>query len=272
MCYLHAFKGYSLRDRCSNEPQHPAPFYPNLYTILHVAEEGTQPYPPYVPMSNFCRCSRCDHVYMTVGFILSPLGDAYVCLGQQLRLICVTDHQFLEWSITMPNRNYVRTRLVSSSEERDIPPLTVNYTAFSFLRTSRVPLNITLMISNATADMKIFCTEYRYHDSHSSTNHTLATIVNVVMSESDVTRKSFTKSNDQKCALEGIKNYHRMGFHCELRMLAILKVCVYYNGMGSTFAIIGFVLLPKMQLLNHAFTPHPTVFYVLRSNRVSHTS
>ena len=137
--------------------------------------------------------SRCDHANMTIGFTLSPLEGAYMCLGKQLMLTCVTDGQLLEWNITIPSRNYVRTRFISSSEERDIPPLTMNYTVFSFLRESRVPLNITLTISNATVDMKIFCIEYRHHDSDSSTNHTLATSVNVVTSESDVTRKSLNK-------------------------------------------------------------------------------
>ena len=125
--------------------------------------------------------------YHTAGFTPSPSKDVCMCLGQQLMLTCVTDGQFLEWNITIPSRNYYRLRLISSSEERDIPPLTVNYTSFSFFRESRVPLNITLTITNATVDMKIFCIEYGLH---SSTNRTLATPVNVVTSESDVVRKS----------------------------------------------------------------------------------
>ena len=104
-------------------------------------------------------------------------------------LTCVTDGQFLEWNITIPSRNYYRLRLISSSEERDIPSLTVNYTSFSFLRESRMPLNITLTITNATVDMKIFCIEYDLH----STNRTLATPVNVVTAESDIVRKYVSK-------------------------------------------------------------------------------
>jgi hypothetical protein len=105
-------------------------------------------------------------------------------------LTCITDAQFLEWNITIPSRNFYRLRLISSSEERDIPPLSVNYTSFRFLRESRIPLNITLTITNATVDMKIFCIEYRHYDSHSSTDRTLATIVDVVTPESDILRKS----------------------------------------------------------------------------------
>ena len=111
-----------------------------------------------------------------------------MCVGEQLLLKCGTDRQFLRWNIAIPSRNYVRTRLISSSETRDITPLTVNYTVFSFHRESREPLNITLSITNATVDMKIFCIEYRHQGS--LTNHTLATIVNVVTSASDVVRKS----------------------------------------------------------------------------------
>ena len=136
--------------------------------------------------------------YHTAGLTLSPSKDVYVCLGRQLMLTCVTDGQFLEWNITIPNRNYYRLRLISSSEERDIPSLTVNYTSFSFLRESKVPLDITLTITNATIDMKIFCIEY--YGLHSSNNHTLATPVDVI-SESDVVRKYVSKkiTNDQQC-------------------------------------------------------------------------
>ena len=115
-----------------------------------------------------------------------------MCLGKMLMLTCVTDEQFLEWNITIPSQtDYVRTRLVSSSEIRDIPPLTMNYTIFSFHRESRVPLNITLTITNATVDMKILCIEYHEHDSLSSAYFTR---VNIVSSKSDVSCKSLTIS------------------------------------------------------------------------------
>ena len=94
----------------------------------------------------------------------------------------------------MPSQNYVRTRLVSSSEMRDIPSLTVNYTMFSFLRESRVPLNITLTITNATVDMEIFCIEY-YHSDSDSVNNTLMTTVNVVLSGLVITEPLFDKNN-----------------------------------------------------------------------------
>ena len=134
-------------------------------------------------------------MYMTIGFTLSPLGEhAYVCPGEQLMLTCVTDEQFLEWNITIPSRNYNRLRLVSSSETRDIPPLTVNYTTFSFLRESRVPLNITLTITNATVDMEIFCIEY-YHSDSDSVNNTLMTTVNVVLSGLVMAEPLFDKND-----------------------------------------------------------------------------
>ena len=80
---------------------------------------------------------------------------------------------FLEWNITAGN--YSRLRLISSSEIRDIPPLTMNHTTFRFIRESREPLNITLFIINATVDWRVSCIEYL-----SSDQNTLETTVQVI--------------------------------------------------------------------------------------------
>ena len=73
-------------------------------------------------------------------------------------LNCATNGMFLEWNVTAGN--YSRSRLISSSETRDITPLSVNHTTFRFVRESREPFNITLFIINATVDWQIFCTEH----------------------------------------------------------------------------------------------------------------
>ena len=88
-------------------------------------------------------------------------------------LSCTTNGMFLEWNITAGK--YSRLRLISSSETRDIPPLSVNHTALRFVHESREPLNITLFIINATADWQISCTEYL-----SSTQNKLETTVHII--------------------------------------------------------------------------------------------
>ena len=117
-----------------------------------------------------------------------------MCMGEQLMLTCVTNGQFLEWNITIPGRDYDRLRLISSSETRDIPPLTVNYTVFSFHRESREPLNITLTITNATLDMKIFCVEYHYNGSD-SLNTTLLTVIDVVFLDLVIAEPLFNEND-----------------------------------------------------------------------------
>ena len=82
---------------------------------------------------------------------------------------------FLEWNITAGN--YSRLRLISSSETWDIPSLTVDHTMFRFVRESREPLNITLVVINATADWQISCIEYL---SLNFTQNTLETTVRVI--------------------------------------------------------------------------------------------
>ena len=108
------------------------------------------------------------------GFYLSPLGVIHTCSSDQVSLNCVTNGMFLEWNITT-GPNYSRQRLISSSETRDIPSLSVNHTTFIFVRQSRYPLNITLFVINATVNWQISCTEYS-----SSDQNTLETTISII--------------------------------------------------------------------------------------------
>ena len=102
-----------------------------------------------------------------------------MCSSDQVLLNCVTNEIFLEWNITT-GPNYSRQRLISSSETRDIPSLSVNSTMFIFIRESRVPLNITLFIINATVDWQISCIEDSLSDSTQNTLETIISIIEVI--------------------------------------------------------------------------------------------
>lgn len=98
----------------------------------------------------------------SIGFSLLPIGNTYICPGDQPSYSCITDANFLEWNITIPNQMYIGLRLISSAGLPDIQPLIAQYTIFRFSRESNTPLNITLSISNVTADLLIVsCIEYQ---------------------------------------------------------------------------------------------------------------
>ena len=84
-----------------------------------------------------------------------------MCPDDQPSYTCITEANFLEWNITIPSQMYVGLRLISSIGVQEIQPLIAGYTIFRFSRESNTPLNITLSISNVTADLLISCVEYR---------------------------------------------------------------------------------------------------------------
>ena len=73
-------------------------------------------------------------------------------------LNCLTNGSFLEFNIT--TKDYIGFRLISSIGVQEIQPLVAGYTIFQFSRESNTPLNITLSISNVTADLLISCVEF----------------------------------------------------------------------------------------------------------------
>ena len=145
--------------------------------------------------------------YTCTGLYLSPLGVIHTCPSDQVLLNCVANGIFLEWNITT-GPNYSRQRLISSSETRDIPSLSVNRTTFKFVRESRDPLNITLFVINATVDWQIACIEYS--SSAQSTLETTISIIEVIHINSKSILDLFVRSRIIIVAHNILCNMHRV--------------------------------------------------------------
>ena len=91
--------------------------------------------------------------------VLSLPGVAQVCTGQRLELTCITNESFLVWNFVPPLMNDQGVSIPQdwfiSSEDlsQQLQRLTVNFTSFTFARTSMrniSPLVSTLTIINSS--------------------------------------------------------------------------------------------------------------------------
>ena len=82
--------------------------------------------------------------------VISPLGMAPACLGEQLELICTTTGIVLDWKITLNDLPY--SRLVSTTSANST--LNVSNIVFTFARTSSqnsLPLISVLLVNPVSA-------------------------------------------------------------------------------------------------------------------------